>query len=205
MKAIAFDLGRVLFDFDYDIALDKIRDKIQVSPQEIIYSFFYEDFTLDFERGTVSALDFYHKFKDKTGLSLGYDEFVPVWCDIFSLKEETISLVKYLKPFYRVFLISNINELHYNFLKERHPDVFSLFEEEILSFAVKAVKPEPEIYNILLSKAACGRRELVYIDDRADLIASARSQGLNCIQFQDIDQCRQELSDFGVRVPSCRT
>ena len=201
IKVLAFDLGRVLFDFDYNIALNKIKDRITVPAEDIIHALFHENFTDDFERGLVSPEDFYLKFKEKTGLSLSYEEFVPVWSDIFIPKKESISLVRSLRRHYKVFLISNINVLHYRFLKERFGEVFSLFDAQILSFEVKQLKPSKQIYDILLEKAEARPDELVYIDDRADLISQAREQGLNCIQFRDIEQCARELEGFGCLVP----
>ncbi|MBN2120616.1 MAG: HAD family phosphatase [Candidatus Omnitrophica bacterium] len=199
LKALAFDLGRVLFDFDYNIALNKIKDKMSVSGEEVIQALFYENFADDFERGLVSGYDFYSHFKEKTSLNLDYRSFVPVWCDIFTLKEDSFSLLKSLSAIYKTFLISNINELHYQFLKKRYPQVFSLFEAEILSFQVKYTKPARQIYDILISKAGVNKEELVYIDDRADLIEEANRQGLNCIQFTDVEQCKKELLSFGCR------
>ena len=202
MEALAFDLGRVLFDFDYNLALKKIEEKIRIPKEEIIQVLFYEGFAEDFERGKVSSYDFYLKFKEKTGLALDYQEFVPIWCDIFILKEETLSLIENLKPLYRIFLISNINELHYNFLKERYPYVFSLFEKEVLSFKVGFTKPSPQIYDYLLKEAGLSKEDLVYIDDREDLIEEAKSQGFISIRFKDIEQCREELNRLGCFIPS---
>jgi FMN phosphatase YigB (HAD superfamily) len=200
IKAIAFDLGRVLFDFDYNIALDKIKDKINIAPDRIIHALFHENLTDDFEKGIITGRDFYLKFKEKTGLRLSYDEFVPIWCDIFSIKEESIELVKSLRSLYRVLLISNINQLHYDFLKERYWQVFSLFEDKILSFEVKELKPSKKIYEILLAKAKSTKDELIYIDDRPDLITEAKEQGLKCIEFKDVKQCKRELKGFGCQV-----
>jgi len=201
MKVIAFDLGGVIFDFDYNIALDKIEDKIRIAKQDIINALFHDDFAEDFERGLVSPRDFYFKFRDKTGLALSYDEFVPVWCDIFTLNRDSLSLIKSLKPFYKIVLISNLNILHYQFLSGRHPEVFSLFDRQVLSFKVKSTKPSKEIYDFLLSTSVVKKEELIYIDDRADLIEEAAKQGFNCIRFEDSEQCGKELKESGCYLP----
>ena len=200
IKAIAFDLGGVLFDFDYNTALNKIKDSMDISTQEVIHALFHENFTDDFERGLVSSHDFYLRFKQKTGLSLEYKDFVPIWCDIFVPKEESIALVRSMRRHYKLLLISNVNELHYRFLKDRFGQVFSLFDEEILSFKVKQIKPFKEIYDLLLKRARADLDELIYIDDRPDLVSEARRQGFKCVQFKDIQQCTRELKDLGCLV-----
>lgn len=203
IKGLAFDLGRVLFDFDYQKFLSKIEDKIKISTHEIMDFLYHDRFVEDFEKGLIFAEDFYKIFKDKTRLALNYEDFIPLWCDIFTLNSGTLSLIKCLKPLYKVFLISNINRVHFQFLKQGYPDIFSLFDEQILSFELKCTKPSKKIYDRLVSKSGLSRNELVYIDDRVDLIEEAKKQSLNCITFKDIEQCKKELLKFGVYILSC--
>ena len=136
MRCLAFDLGRVLFDFDYNIALDKIKNVTGASSDEIVDALFYKQFAADFERGLVSPRDFYVKFTQSFKADLGFEEFIRVWCEIFSPKPEVISLVRQLRLIYPVYLISNINEAHFNYLHQNFYDVFSLFDGLILSFKV---------------------------------------------------------------------
>jgi len=201
MKCLAFDLGRVLFDFDYNIALDKIKDKIAVSPQDIINALFYKDFGTDFEKGLISPENFFKKFVEEFGADINYSEFVKIWCEMFWPKNDMIDLVKKLRTAYRVYLISNINELHFNYLKENYPDVFSFFEGLVLSFKVKAVKPEIEIYRELKNISGCPYGNIVYIDDRNDLVDEAKCFGLNCIKFDSFRQLVGELKKYDVFIP----
>ncbi len=198
IKVIAFDLGGVLFNFDYNIALNKMTEKMDVSAKEVLKALFIENFAEDFEAGKVEPDEFYFRFKQRTGLSLSYKEFIPLWCDIFTLKDRTVSLIKKLKSAYKIFLISNINILHYEFLKLGYPEVFSLFNGKVLSFLSGEVKPSPLIYDELLERASCRKEELVYIDDREDLISSAENQGFKSVQFLNAGQCIEELSSLGI-------
>jgi len=198
IKVIAFDLGRVLFNFDYNIAFNKIAEKMDVSAEAVLRALFIENFAEDFEAGKVGPDEFYFRFKRKTGLSLSYKEFIPVWCDIFTLNDGTVSLIKKLKTAYKIFLISNINILHYGFLKSGYPEVFSLFDGQVLSFLSGEVKPSPLIYKELLEKSSCRKESLVYIDDREDLISSARGQGFKSVQFVNTEQCIEGLASLGI-------
>jgi len=199
-KVLAFDLGRVLFDFDYNIALNKIKDKIGIPVQEIIRELFENDFGLSFEKGEVSPGEFYSRFKDTFKVSLSYECFVDVWCKIFSPQEEVIDLVRRLKGTYSLYLISNINELHFNYLLKEHPQVFSLFNELILSFKVKSVKPEEAIYQALKDTAGVGFEDIIYIDDRKDLITKAKDFNLQCLQFTSFNQLLKDLKNLGISV-----
>ncbi|MBU1366398.1 MAG: HAD family phosphatase [Candidatus Omnitrophica bacterium] len=204
IKCLAFDLGRVLFDFDYNIALDKIKNKAIIPQDKVIEELFYRDFAADFERGLITDYDFYLKFKKAFSPSLGYSEFIDAWCDIFSPKEEVIDLVRRLKAAYPVYLISNINELHFDYLKSKYSSVFSLFDGLILSYKVKSIKPENGIYEELKKVSGENYENIVYIDDREDLISQARKLNLQCIKFTGSEKLIVELNLFNVAIPKTK-
>ncbi len=190
-----------MFDFDYNIALNKIIGRIDVSPEKVIEELFYKDFAADFERGRVTPLDFYEKFIKEFKVELGYEEFIGIWCDIFSPKEEMIDLVRRLKDIYPLYLISNINKSHYEFLYNKFSDVFSLFDALILSFEVGAIKPEVKIYEELRKTAGVGYEDIIYIDDREDLTAKAKELTLNCVRFDTLERLVKVLENYKIFVP----
>lgn len=202
VKCFAFDLGRVIFDFDYTIALKKIKDSLGVESERVVEALFNEDFGLDFEKGLISTHDFYEKFVREFKATLGYEQFIEIWCDIFHPKREVISLIKELKLLYPVYLISNVNQAHYTYLYERYPEVFSLFDGLVLSFQVKAVKPERAIYERLRKIAHAVFEEIIYIDDRPELIESAHKIKLNCICFRSHQDLIKSLKELKVIIPT---
>ncbi len=199
-KVIAFDLGRVLFDFDYNIALERIKDKIGVPIEEVIKELFENDFGTSFEKGELSPSEFYSYFKNTFKATLSYDCFVDAWCKIFSPKKDVIDLVRYLKGRYPLYLISNINELHFEHLFKEHRGIFSLFNQLILSFKVKSVKPEKAIYQVLKDTAGVDFEDIIYIDDREDLITKAKDFYLQCLQFTSFKQLLVDLKNLGISV-----
>ncbi|UCC95401.1 MAG: hydrogenase maturation protease [Candidatus Omnitrophota bacterium] len=200
MRCLAFDLGRVVFDFDYTIALNKIKEKVSVPIEKIIEDLFYNDFAKDFEKGLASSAQFYTKFKTAYAAHLTYEEFVDIWSDIFYPKEEIIKLIERLKVIYPVYLISNINELHFQHLLVRYPHVFALFDGLVLSFQVKSVKPERKIYEVLREVSGENYENIIYIDDRHDLIVAAEKLNLHCLEFGDYNQLIADLASLGVSV-----
>ena len=199
-KVLAFDLGRVLFDFDYNIALEKIKDKLGVPTEEVIRKLYENDFGLSFEKGEVSSEEFYFRFKDTFKATLSYECFIDVWCKIFSPKEDVIGLVRHLEGKYPLYLISNISEPHFEYLFKEYREVFSLFNQLILSFKVKSVKPEKIIYQALKDTAGVDFEDIIYIDDRNDLITKAKDYRLQCLQFTSFDQLLKDLKTLDVSV-----
>lgn len=198
-KAFAFDLGKVLFDFDYSLALEKIKDKLGVSPNCVIDALFFDDFALDFEKGIISGYDFYLKFKESFKAKISYSEFVDSWCRIFSPNNTVVELIRRLRILYPVYLISNINELHFDYLYQQWKEIFLLFDKLFLSFKIKAVKPEKKIYEELFKEGFLPE-EIIYIDDRQDLIEEGKKLGLRCIQFRDSKDLIKDLEKDGIYI-----
>jgi len=198
MKVLAFDLGNVIFDFNYNIGLDRIKDKMKSTIDEVIHSFYFQNFTIPFEKGLISSNQFYLEFKKTFSVDMGYEEFIDIWCKIFFPKQEVVKLIGDLGKKYSLNLISNINELHFNYLYEKYPNIFSLFNNLILSFQIKSVKPEKKIYDILQKVSSVEFKDIIYIDDRADLISQAKQIGFQCIQFKNYHSLVSSLMKLGI-------
>lgn len=197
-KVFAFDLGGVLLGFDYNIALAKIKGRMQASADKVIEELYYNDFGLSFEKGLLSPEQFYLNFQDSFKSNLTYAEFADIWCDIFFAHEEVINLAERIKKSYPLFLISNINKLHFDYLLEKFPKIFSLFDKLVLSFEVRSVKPEEAIYNALREEAGAEFKDIIYIDDRQDLIDAARNFNLQCIRYTDFNRLINDLKSLDI-------
>ncbi|MDO8489131.1 MAG: hypothetical protein Q7S42_03360, partial [Candidatus Omnitrophota bacterium] len=124
IKVILFDLGRVLVDFDHKRAAERISYFCAKSPEEIYRLFFESEATIAFEAGKISPENFYLRVKEMLDLKLSYESFVPIWNDIFYLSPKnrsTFKLVNSLRARYKTALLSNINTLHYEYLKKNFP------------------------------------------------------------------------------------
>jgi len=200
IKAIIFDLGNVLVGFDHRIAVKKILRHTSKSTREIYDLFFDSPFTREFEKGGISCREFFVKVKDMLGLKIGYEEFLPIWNEIFFAKPEMEGFVASLNSGRRLVLLSNVNQLHYEYLTAAFPRAFSLFSPEniIPSFRAGFMKPDKEIYDLAVSASGVCREELVYVDDRQDLIEAASGYGIPSIQFKGINQLKQEFINLGI-------
>lgn len=74
------------------------------------------------------------------------------------------------------------------------------FEGVVVSGREGVIKPDPEIYRILLSRYDLDPAETVFIDDRPPNVAGAENMGMRGILFEDADQLRNDLRAMGVKV-----
>jgi len=72
------------------------------------------------------------------------------------------------------------------------------FEAFFSSCYLGVRKPEEQIYKLALKISQREPQECVFIDDRGLNLECAREMGMHTIQFQNLDQLRQELAQLGI-------
>lgn len=106
-------------------------------------------------------------------------------------------LVEHLVPEYRLMLLSNTNQLHFRYVMELLP-VLKKFERYFLSYEIGFLKPEPAIYNYVLSKLDIPANRLLFIDGREANIEAAKNAGISGIVFRGVDALQQDLRGLNI-------
>jgi glycosyltransferase involved in cell wall biosynthesis len=83
-----------------------------------------------------------------------------------------------LRKRYRLLLLSNTNAIHFAMIRENYP-MLRHFHDFILSYEVKAMKPNPAIYREAVARAGCDAGECFFTDDIRDYVEAARREGLD--------------------------
>lgn len=198
-EAIFCDLGNVLINFDHRIAVKKILRLTTKSENDIYQLFFDSGITKDYEEGKISPQDFFKKIKDSLRLDIDYNIFLPIWNDIFfetPLNKKIQAFLAGVKEKYKLVMISNINETHWEFLKNKLP-IFGKFDKFILSYEVGFRKPAIEIYNAALESVKTAPSKAFYIDDRKDLIDAASKFGIKGMAFDGEEALRKIIAGLG--------
>ena len=93
---------------------------------------------------------------------------------------------------YRVYLLSNYGRTAFE-ATSKELGFISLVDGMVISYEVKYVKPEPEIYQALFDKYNLKPDECVFLDDREENIRAAESFGMHGIVVQSKEQAEEEL------------
>jgi 2-haloacid dehalogenase len=88
--------------------------------------------------------------------------------------------------------LSNFSEETYPLAVKRF-DFLHLLRDVVISGEVKAIKPDPIVYQILLRRCDIDPRGAVFVDDVAANVEAARRLGLHGIRFAGPGALRQEL------------
>ena len=197
-KAIIFDLGRVLVNFDFKRGYRALEGLCPYPAAEIPGRLASCGLVEQFETGLIEPRDFVAQFSAVLDLDIDYDHFCRIWGSIFTETLVPESLLAGLAARYRLLLLSNTNAIHFEMLRASHP-MLRHFHELVLSYEVKAMKPQPEIYQAAITRARCRPEECFYTDDIAAYVTAARGQGIDAVQFESAAQIEGELKARGIR------
>jgi len=200
IKGIIFDLGNVILDFDHRIAAAKIAKFTDMSGEDIYNLFFDSPATGLFEEGKISPEDFFKIVKESLDLKLNFEEFVPIWDEIFFFSEKNLAaynIARALKNNYRVALLSNINFLHLEYIKKTFP-ILDAFHDILTSCELRLRKPDARIYMKALEVLGTGAEETFYTDDRPELVDGAKKLGINSFVFRSAGELKNNLAKLNI-------
>ena len=198
ISTIISDLGKVVLWFDNNVFYRKMTAFSQKSVDEmraVVHGSF--EFIELFDEGALTSREFYDRAVSLLGARVGYDEFVAAYIDVFSRNQPAIDLFKNLKGRYKLILLSNTDPLRFGFVRDRFPDIF-FFDDYVLSYEVKALKPGPKIYREALNRAAAPPSSCVFVDDMEENIAGAAALGIRTIHYGSDTDLGRELRALGV-------
>ena len=96
-----------------------------------------------------------------------------------------MELIRRLKAAgYRVYYLSNYPERSFRYLRSIMP-VFDEMDGGVVSWEVHKIKPEPEIYRLLLERYQLSAEGSVFADDTPANLKTAAELGLFTWRFQD--------------------
>jgi HAD superfamily hydrolase (TIGR01509 family) len=197
IKGVIFDFGGVIHSFDFGMFfrnLDRRTDRTLGEMGALVAG---SGLPRRYELGEVSSWEFYHGIVNLCGLRVSEEEFVQAFVAIFSPIEPTIGLIRSLSPTYRLGLLSNTNEWHFEH-HIRTLEVFPLFDAVTLSYQVKTMKPAKAIYLNILGKIGFSPQECVFVDDLEENIAGARRLNFHAIHYTGHEDLVSSLAELGV-------
>jgi len=198
ITAFLFDIGNVLLRFDFSLALKRLGAESEVhDPAEVLaridrVKVMYEDGQIDraaFLRGVFDVLRY-------RGTEAA---FIAAWEEIFEPNEPMIALVERLHGRFPLYLLSNTSDIHRDYVFRRYP-VFSRFTDGTYSYAVRASKPGPEIYQHAIRTHGLDPAGTFFIDDLLPNIETARTLGFRAHHYHHDrhGELEKELAGLGI-------
>ena len=192
LEAIAFDLGNVLVAVDHFRFCHGFGALVNLTPEEVFAAVFDSDLEPGYDTGRLSSEEFYQRLLARFGLALPYPRFAELWNDIFAPLEDMEATVEHLAGRYPLYLLSNTNPLHFQYIKE-HFSLLRHFRRHILSYEVGSRKPEPGIFQALIRATDCPPARCLFLDDKLPFVEAARTHGLVAWHFTSPRDFKEEM------------
>ncbi len=139
---------------------------------------------------TLSVMDMK---KNSSDLEWLIREDIVSWADI---NGDTVTLIKELKQNgTKLAILSNMVVETLDYLR-KNTSFIPLFDYEFFSCNINMIKPDPKIYQYVLSELKVKAEECLFIDDIADNCQAAEKLGIKSIQFKNVIQLKSSITQL---------
>lgn len=198
-KNIIFDLGNVLLSFN---PMEYLRSKISEERiQEVFKAIFQSEEWIMLDRGTITEKEAINNIIEKNSIyrddiNLAFED----WYGILKPIEETIKVLEDLKDKgYNIYYLSNFHELAFKEVSTNN-SFFELFDGGVVSYEEKIIKPEEEIYRLILKRYNLAPNETIFIDDTKVNVEGAEKLGITTVFLKNPSKLRYELRKLNLDI-----
>jgi 2-haloacid dehalogenase len=198
MRAVVFDLGGVLLDWD---------------PRHLYRKLFDNEAEMDRFLAEVCTMEWHHAHDlgvapEQTSPPLiaeypEHEEMIWAWTQrteemLGGPIEGTVEILRALKdrdvPCYA---LTNMETWTYPGRRERYA-FLQWFDGTVVSGFEGVAKPDPRVFELLLERFGLDAASTLFIDDSAKNVAAARGVGMPAIEFESPEHLRRALEDAGL-------
>ena len=200
ITAFIFDFGNVICSFDPHLFFVRAQQYSNLPPESLLVALKGSvEIMREYETGLLTSDEFFTRIRSTCRLTVSREEFIRAYTQIFAPIPSTYALIRELRPHYKLGLLSNTNEWHFEY-GIKTTEVFPLFDTVTLSYKVKAMKPARQIYTDAINKLGAAPAECVYIDDLEENVVAAKEFGMQALLFRSGDELRESLMRLGVQI-----
>ncbi len=197
IEAILFDLGGVLIELDGPPIKNAWLDE-DISEEESWRRWGRSSHVAAYESGKMSADQFLENVIEEQGLNLSVDEFRVAFSqwpgNTYSGTEQ---LLEQLRKKYTLAFYSNTSDLHLPRLMDEL-NLGEYFDFTFASYEIGYHKPNLDGYQYVVKQMALPAEKILFVDDNANNVESARKAGLQARHVVGPDELKQVLAAEGL-------
>ena len=193
ISCVLFDLGGVIVNWHNSWFIQEVSAEFQLQEEELSKEF-NRNLT-NISTGRINEKEFWRaigkELESQKLMNFEGSLLDKIFRKHVSLNNPMIELSKNLsQKGIIVGILSNTEHVTYSAVE----DLLSLdhFKHKFLSYKIGHLKPEPEIYRHVIDNIPFQKEELFFIDDLKSNVESARSEGIDAVQYSDYDELEKE-------------
>ena len=192
IRNVVFDIGGVLADFRPDRVMEALRfseEAKEAFRREIFSRVWLDCDRIPYDDGEIRAL-----FKAAVpGFEAEVDR---LWDGLAPITRELPYAQEWLRSLkargYRIYVLSNYGKRSFEINSPRY-GFLALTDGQLISYELRQLKPEPEIYLSLCARFGLRPEESVFIDDVPANVEAAERLGFAGIVFASYERAAAEL------------
>ena len=197
VSALVFDLGNVLIEIDFMRCVHYWSACANISPERIVARFRIDRHYEAFERGRMSAHDYFDNLRRQLGLGLNDRQMTIGWNRIIGQEKPDITAcILALKPHFPLYVLTNTNAVHAREWAARHQGLLQHFDHLFVSSTMGCRKPDADAYQTVVVKVGLPADRILFLDDSPENVEGAAAAGLVARQVSrngDIPRLSAEL------------
>ena len=189
IKNIIFDLGQVLLDLDKKRCLDAFSKVSFTTAGKLLEQNERSQFFGAYECGDITSAEFRNAVRDMCTTACSDNERDAIWNSMLVIiPKEKLQLLIELRKNYQICLLSNTNEIHWNyvtthFFEQQGINPETCFDHIFLSYKIREKKPSQAIYLKALDEGNMKPEETLFIDDLEENCHAAAALGIQTIHY----------------------
>jgi putative hydrolase of the HAD superfamily len=196
IRNLVFDLGGVIIDLDFEASHREFSRLSGLTVNEVVRRTQGFSYFLDYETGAISSPAFRQKINNLLEMTASDQQIDLAWCAMLrGIPEVRLKLLKSLQAKYRIFALSNTNDIHANTFNTIVQDTLGSavvfkehFDKVYYSHEMNMRKPDEAIYQAVLHDQGLRPGETLFIDDTLENIQTAETLGIRTLHLEDPGQ-----------------
>ena len=194
IQAVLFDFGNVLLEWNPRRVYRRYFPDNEEAMEQFLHEVNFMEWNAQLDKGRsfsegVAVLS--RQFPHHSDLIQAYHDN---WEEsIGDYLEGTVAIMRRLKQAgYALYGLSNWSAETFPIVRDRY-DFFRLLDDIVISGEVGSIKPEPDIFKIMLGRIGKPAAQCLFIDDSLANIEQARRMGFGTIHFQSPEELEKDL------------
>lgn len=205
IKAIIFDFGGVLLDLDIS-KTEEAMNALVKRPISASYTDKYKKWTLALETGSMSTEQFVWHIQSLCDPVPDPRVIISAWnAMLCGWDRDRFDLLTSLKKQYKIYLLSNTNEIHLRYVMHELANRYGVsdFEDRFFdacyySHRLGYWKPQKEIYLSVQRQIGLMPDQFIFIDDNIDNVKGAHNVGWQAYHHVTNANPRSILKELGL-------
>lgn len=185
---IIFDLGGVIIDLDVQRTYDAFSRLLENEPMKIDSGYLRSSLQTDYEVGAIDSESFLAGLEGMARAGTSREDIVNAWNSmLLRLPQERVDTLKKLATKYRIFILSNTNELHEDYFERMAPGcekLSDIFEAAYYSHRIACRKPDAEAFKIVMERSGLNPEDTLFVDDLETNIEAAKKMKLHTLHVR---------------------